>query len=230
MRDLPRRSLTAAVYGIVVIAAIFAPEIVFYILLAVIGALGVSELLALRTGRPSVALGIVFIAGLASLGWLREIGAAGARHGTPEELPVWLLATILPTWAADVSAYAVGTAIGRHRLAPAISPGKTWEGTIAGWVACAAMVIAVASAYGLGRPPFIVIALGLGPVGLAGDLLESYVKRRAGVKDSGRLLPGHGGVLDRLDSLTAGALFVLGVYVLFSLANLGAEGEVFERF
>lgn len=230
MTDLPRRSLTAAVYGIVVIAALFAPEIVFYLLLAVIGALGLSELLALRTGRPSVVLAVVFLGGLASLGWLREIGAMGARHGTPEELPVWLLSTILPTWGADVSAYAVGSMIGRRRLAPTISPGKTWEGTIAGWVACAAIVIAVASAYGLGRPPFIIIALGLGPVGLAGDLLESYVKRRAGVKDSGRLLPGHGGILDRLDSLTAGALFVLAVYVVFSLVQLGSEGDIFERF
>lgn len=230
MTALRRRTVTAAVYAIVVIAAIAAPAAVFWVLLAVVGALGLSELLALRTGRPSILLGIVFFAGLASLGALRSAGALGARHGTPEDLPVWLFVALLPTWSADVAAYLVGSGVGRRKLAPTISPGKTWEGTIAGWIACGVTVIMVASAYGLERLSVSVIAIGLGPVGLAGDLLESYVKRRAGVKDSGSLLPGHGGVLDRLDSLTAGALFVLLTGTAVGLTQLGSEGGLFDRF
>lgn len=230
MSQLPRRTVTAAVYAVVVIAAVAAPPFVFWVLLIVAGALGFMELLALRTGRPSIVFGAVFFAGLASLGALRQIGALGARHGTPEDLPVWLFVALLPTWSADVVAYLVGSAIGRRRLAPRISPGKTWEGTIAGWIACGAVVILVASAFGLERTTLTVIAIGLGPIGLAGDLLESYVKRRARVKDSGALLPGHGGVLDRLDSLTAGALFVLIVGTVVGVSQLGSEGGVFERF
>jgi phosphatidate cytidylyltransferase len=128
---------------------------------------------------------------------------------------------VLPTWAADVTAYLAGSAVGRRKLAPGISPGKTWEGTIAGFAASALVVLAVAATFGLPRIVAGVAAVGIGPVGLAGDLLESYVKRRAGVKDSGTIFPGHGGVLDRLDSLVAVATFLLLVIGLWALATLG---------
>jgi phosphatidate cytidylyltransferase len=229
MKDLPRRTLTAAVYAVAVVAAIVAPPIVFWILLAVVGVLGLFELRGLRTGRPSIALAIVFFAGLAGLGVLRSMGTFAAEHGTPE-LPAWLLVALLPTWSADVAAYFIGSLLGRRRLAPTISPGKTWEGTIAGWIACGLAVIAVASVFGMPRVPLLAIAVGLGPIGLAGDLLESYVKRRAGVKDSGTMLPGHGGVLDRLDSLTAGAVFIILVVAAFDISQLGHEGGLFDRF
>ena len=228
--DLGRRTVTAAVYAAAVVSALAAPPIVFWALLVIVGILGLVELRELRTGRPSIALAVVFFAGLAGLGVLRSIGSLAARHGTPEDLPVWLLVAILPTWSADVAAYLVGSALGRRRLAPAISPGKTWEGTIGGWIACGLAVIAVASVFGMPRVPLVAIAIGLGPVGLAGDLLESYVKRRAGVKDSGTILPGHGGVLDRLDSLTAGVVFILLVLAAFDISQLGHEGGLLERF
>lgn len=230
MKDLGRRTLTALVYAAVVVAALAAPPIVFWILLVIVGALGLVELRGLRTGQPSIYLAIVFFTGLAALGVFRAVGPWGARHGTPVDLPVWLLVALLPTWSADVAAYFVGSAIGRRRIAPSISPGKTWEGTIAGWIACGIAVIAVASAFGMARVPMIAIAVGLGPIGLAGDLLESYVKRRAGVKDSGKILPGHGGVLDRLDSLTAGSVFILLVLAAFDISQLGHEGGAFDRF
>jgi phosphatidate cytidylyltransferase len=228
--DLPRRTVTAIVYAAIVLLAVAAPPIVFWLLLGVVGVLGLTELLALRTGRPSIALGTLFVVGLACLGGLRELGAGGARHGVAGDLPVWLLLAVLPTWAADVVAYLVGAAIGRRKLAPGISPGKTWEGTFAGFAAGALIVLAVAATFGLPRVPAAIAAVGIGPVGLAGDLLESYVKRRAGVKDSGTILPGHGGVLDRLDSLVAASTFVLLVFVAWSASELGAEGGLFERF
>jgi len=230
VRDLGRRTITAIAYAAIVLLAVVAPPIVFWALLGIVGVAGLTELLALQTGRPSLVLGTLFIVGLASLGGLRELGASSARHGIADDLPVWLLLAVLPTWAADVAAYLVGSAVGRRRLAPSISPGKTWEGTFAGFAAGAVIVLAIAAAFGLPRVPAAIVAVALGPVGLAGDLLESYVKRRAGVKDSGTILPGHGGVLDRLDSLVASSTFVLLVFVAWSGSQLGAEGGFFERF
>ena len=229
MQDLPRRTITAVVYAAVVLLAVAAPPVVFWALLVIVGVLGLTELLALRTGGPSLALGTLFFVGLACLGGLRELGAIGARHGTAGDPPVWLFLAVLPTWAADVAAYLVGSTIGGRKLAPLISPGKTLEGTIAGFAAGALVVLAVAATFGLPRVPAAIAALGIGPVGLAGDLLESYVKRRAGVKDSGTILPGHGGVLDRVDSLVAASTFALLVYIGWSASQFGGEGGL-DRF
>lgn len=208
MRDLPQRTVTAAIYAAVVLIGVFAPSIVFWALLVLVGVLGLTELLALRAGRPVIVFGTLFFIGLASLGALKQIGPFGAHHGTADDLPVWLILAVLSTWAADVTAYLVGSAFGRRRIAPSISPGKTWEGTIAGFAASALVVLAVAAFFGLPRFGAAIAAVGIGPVAFGGDLLESYVKRRAGVKDSGTIFPGHGGVLDRLDSLVAVATFL----------------------
>ncbi len=115
----------------------------------------------------------------------------------------WLLLAILGTFAVDTGAYFTGRAIGRHKLAPSISPKKTWEGVAGGVVASIGAVIALAAIMDL---PLSVLQAGCIGVaitvsGVTGDLFESWLKRRAGVKDSGRLIPGHGGILDRIDSL-----------------------------
>ena len=209
MNDLRRRTVTAIVYGAVVLVGVSAPPIVFWALLIVVGVLGLTELLALRARLPAIAFGALFFVGLACLGTLKQLGPLGAHHGTADDLPVWLILAVLATWAADVFAYLAGSAFGRRRLAPRISPGKTWEGTVVGFAASALVVLAVAATFGLPRVPAAIAAVLIGPVGLAGDLLESYVKRRAGVKDSGTIFPGHGGVLDRLDSLVAVATFLV---------------------
>jgi phosphatidate cytidylyltransferase len=121
---------------------------------------------------------------------------------------VWLLLAIGATWAADVGAYVVGSLVGRRKIAPRISPGKTWEGTFGGFGAAAVAVLGIAALFGLPRGEAALAAILIGPLAFAGDLLESWMKRRAGVKDSGTLLPGHGGMLDRIDSLLAVAPFV----------------------
>jgi len=126
-----------------------------------------------------------------------------------------LLYLIVLVAAADIGAYFGGRALGRHKLAPLVSPGKTWEGFFAGLLLATAA--AVAGAYLFGRPLgswvgcCVVVAL----FSVVGDLGESMFKRRAGLKDSGHLLPGHGGLLDRIDSFTAaGPAFLLGLHAL----------------
>jgi len=127
----------------------------------------------------------------------------------------YLLILLLLTTSADIGAYFAGRAFGRRKLAPLVSPGKTWEGVVGG-VAGAAVVAAVASRW-LPVPAwlFILICVGVALLSVVGDLSESQFKRLAGLKDSGGFFPGHGGVLDRVDSLTAAApLYWLGMYLL----------------
>lgn len=153
------------------------------------------------------------------IGALQPVGVLAARRELPWELHAWLLLALVPTWAADVGSYAVGSAIGRRKLAPRLSPGKTWEGTIAGFVAAALAVAALGALTGLPPVALVIAAVAIGPAALAGDLLGSALKRRVGAKDSGELLPGHGGVLDRIDSLVTVAPVV--TIALYAAAGLG---------
>lgn len=149
---------------------------------------------------PSVLItpaGFLYIAlASASLLWLRADPLVGRAN---------VLVLLLLVWASDVGAYAVGRSVGGVRLAPSISPGKTVSGAIGGLVA--AVAVGVSAALALSQSPHLlragVLAAGLGVVAQAGDLFESWVKRRLGVKDSGSLIPGHGGLFDRLDALLA---------------------------
>jgi phosphatidate cytidylyltransferase len=118
----------------------------------------------------------------------------------------WLLVLILGVWAYDTGAYAVGRAVGRHKLIPRVSPGKTWEGVAGGTIlAVVVTLVGVWAVGGLGSGPLAVISpIGLGlaiaAAAQAGDLAESMLKRAAGAVESGVLIPGHGGLLDRVDS------------------------------
>jgi phosphatidate cytidylyltransferase len=141
---------------------------------------------------------------------LHRDGALGA------ELAFTLLVIV---WAADVGAYVFGRLLGRTKLAPAVSPGKTWEGVTGGLVT--AGLAAGLAAYWLELPASRLVVLGVATalISVLGDLTQSMFKRNVGLKDSGRLLPGHGGVLDRIDSLTAAVpAFVVGLWALNLLA------------
>ena len=116
------------------------------------------------------------------------------------QFPKLLLWAFIVTWATDIGAYFVGKAIGRNRLAPSISPGKTIEGLIGGVVIAALLGGAWVWDQQLGRALFVAAPL-FALAAQAGDLFESWIKRTAGVKDSSHILPGHGGVLDRIDGL-----------------------------
>lgn len=125
----------------------------------------------------------------------------------------WLLYVLLLVWVADIGAYFAGRRFGRRKLAPQVSPGKSWEGVYGGLAATSLLALGFAAWLGLGvgEGSWLVVAtLGVTLVSVLGDLLESMLKRLRGIKDSGSLLPGHGGILDRVDSLTAAVpLFAL---------------------
>lgn len=157
----------------------------------------------LRNGAVAVAVGWVVLlpAGLA----LVQLRGAS---------PLVVFAVMAAIWTADIAAYFSGRAFGRHRLAPRISPGKTWEGVLGAVIAVVAYGLAILAWQdrlpdGAGALAGVVAGLILlTGISVAGDLLESLLKRQAGVKDSGRLLPGHGGVLDRIDSLASALPFI----------------------
>lgn len=139
-----------------------------------------------------------------------------------EQQAVAVLAFFILIWMSDTAAYVCGSLFGKHKLAPHISPGKTWEGFLGSCVFTVGLAIGLSyiPLFGLmGRPLswWIVYALIIQVFGLMGDLLESLFKRKAGVKDSGKIIPGHGGVLDRLDSI----LFATIPAYLFWLVALG---------
>jgi len=157
---------------------------------------------------------VVFIVGWDALMAAHQVGS------------VFLLSVLLIVWLADSGAYFAGRRFGQHKLAPLISPGKTWEGVLGAWLlVLASMAIVLSAGHVFGIFPFtvypgsfsgwlilLVILTLLVGVGVAGDLFESLMKRQAGLKDSSALLPGHGGVLDRLDALLPVLTLAVGLY------------------
>jgi phosphatidate cytidylyltransferase len=155
---------------------------------------------------------VKWLCGLLTLvpAWLATIVLHAGSDGRGK-----LLFLLVLIWAADIAAYFAGRAFGRHKLAPTVSPGKTWEGVAGGTLALLAVaLVGVFWALPVGGYLILICVL-TGWLSIVGDLSESMFKREAGVKDSGRLFPGHGGVLDRIDSLTAAVpAFWLGLAIL----------------
>lgn len=165
--------------------------------------------------------------------WLQKkwalSGIGGLLVGAVVLFPTWLAMVQLRTlgpgvllgifavvWMADIAAYFSGKAFGKHKLAPSISPGKTWEGAIGAGVGVVIYGLVVRQVFGLELltlPLWILVLFAVTAISIIGDLYESLLKRKAGIKDSSNILPGHGGVLDRIDSLTS----TLPVVALFWL-------------
>lgn len=139
-------------------------------------------------------------------------------HGRVPDGPFVILYLLVLVWLADSGAYFAGRQWGRRKLAPVISPGKTWEGVYGAMAVCTVFAVAVGLAYGdtlKQAAGLLLVSLLTVMFSIVGDLLESLMKRQAGIKDSSNLIPGHGGVLDRIDSLTAAApVFFLGLHWL----------------
>jgi phosphatidate cytidylyltransferase len=143
---------------------------------------------------------------MALVGWVVLVPTGLAMQDLRNGHPTWLLGMMGLVWMADIAAYFVGRRFGKHKLAPSISPGKTWEGVAGAMLGVTAYVLVAwsFSSFKLVILPVLLVASWCW-VALAvfGDLFESAIKRQAGVKDSGALLPGHGGLLDRGDALTS---------------------------
>lgn len=192
--------------GVLVVAALVVPSAAFFLspgvlpAAALLGGAALSAVAAAVRRRGDdlylfVFVGTLYIGvGCLSFLWLRSVPAEGRN------LVFWLLAVV---WATDIGAYFAGRGIGGPKLAPAVSPNKTWAGLIGG-VLSAALVGVLASGL-LGREATLLVVGGmvLAVVAQGGDLLESWCKRRFGVKDSSHIIPGHGGILDRVDGLLA---------------------------
>ncbi len=143
------------------------------------------------------------LTGAVYIGWMA--GFLVSVRALPDGLG-WLLVILLGTWANDSAAYLTGVYLagnhlGRHLFAPTVSPKKTWEGSVAGWLASTVATAALATFLGASLLPSIGLGIAIGVLGTMGDLSVSVIKRQTGVKDSSDLIPGHGGMLDRVDSL-----------------------------
>ena len=204
MNELAIRTLTGAILVMIALLAAYVGDDIFAILVAAAASAMFYEWLRMNRGWGWYVTGFFYalLPALALL-WIRERDTHGLA------LLIWVFVV---TWSTDIGAYFAGRRFGKHKLAPSISPNKTREGLYGGMVAATLFGGAWGLGAGLGKPllsfpPLFAIAAQMG------DLFESWMKRRAGVKDSGAWLPGHGGVLDRLDGLVP-------VAVLTAIAQL----------
>ena len=147
------------------------------------------------------------LAGVIYVGWFLSfiVALRGLENGME-----WVFFAIGVTAASDTSAYFIGSLAGRHKMAPSISPKKSWEGAVGGAVFAAAMALALKALFDmpLGWVEAVILGLATSAVGQAGDLVESLFKRNMAIKDSGHSIPGHGGLLDRMDSVVFAAALV----------------------
>jgi len=196
------RILSASILGPLLLAALWLGFPWVDIVAALAAPIMVSEWLRLTHGRaPARVLALAYaMAAVIALLWLRHQPPYG------RETSIWIVACV---WATDTGAYFLGTIAGGAKLAPRISPGKTWSGLIGGvcWAAVASAAIGLL--FGLGGTLTLAVAgVAIAVIAQLGDLAESAAKRAAGVKDSGKLIPGHGGLLDRIDGLMAALVAV----------------------
>lgn len=164
-----------------------------------------------QIGRDWVAFKFV----LAVLALLPAWLGLGALHGRGEHGPELALFIFVLMWAADSGAYFAGKTFGRHKLAPRVSPGKTWEGVAGGLIASALLAVFAGQWFGWSGDrliTFVALALACAVISIVGDLFFSLLKRQQNLKDTGHLFPGHGGILDRIDSLLAAVpVFLYGL-------------------
>jgi phosphatidate cytidylyltransferase len=196
--SLQQRLVSAVVMGVVFVAVLAIGGWFFALIILAIGGLAYKELFALTQTPNEKFIGIAYILiPVLCLIWLRL---------SFSDVPVlMIMMTVILT---DTGAYFTGRAIGGLKLAPKISPNKTWSGLFGGIFAAAIGLGLLAYFYGVAPASrYVILGAALAVIAQTGDLLESYLKRRAGVKDSGTLIPGHGGILDRIDGLLTAVPF-----------------------
>ena len=170
--------------------------------------------LLLRPQKEGAFIGWAWtIAGILYVGWLLShlVALRGLDDGRN-----WVFLALLANFGSDTAAFFAGRALGRHHLAPGISPGKTWEGAIAGFLGAIIVSLLFTMLLPLSYGQAVLLGFLVSLFGQLGDLIESLLKRNMGVKDSGRLLPGHGGALDRIDSVVFAGVVVY-YYVIWAI-------------
>jgi phosphatidate cytidylyltransferase len=210
-----------------------------YVLLVALLLLGAWQISATAAGREWV-LSLAVVWWVAALLWIVfapkrvsvwSAAAAGVLALVPSWLALarlrlvvpqgaqWVLFVLVLVWVADIGAFFCGRRFGRVRLAPEVSPGKTWEGVLGGTAVSALVAVAGSAWFHVPLLSFVPLCLAAVGFSIVGDLTESLLKRFAGVKDSGSVFPGHGGVMDRIDSLTGAApVLLLGLTLLGVIA------------
>lgn len=194
-RNLFVRTASGIVYVALMVAAVFTPWVAVPLALFFI-TVGLYEFYKLCKNPKLYPVGPIWIAIPLCILFFLWI---------PKQ-PVLVLAFLILIWMSDTAAYVFGSLFGKHKLAPNISPGKTWEGFLCSCVFTVGLAVGLSyipyfQQSGLQMCQWIVLSLIIQVFGLMGDLIESLFKRKAGVKDSGNIIPGHGGVLDRVDSI-----------------------------
>jgi phosphatidate cytidylyltransferase len=213
--EFRKRVISAVILAPIVLGAIISGGVWFYALMLLVAVYMMREWDALTAFRNSAgwgAAGVFYvILTCICLIRLREEALGGSI-----ELLLFLL---LIVWSTDIGAYFSGKLIGGVRLVPSISPNKTWAGLLGGMGA--AMLVSVILSIFFAFPPHIAHAIWMGPllaiVAQTGDIFESWMKRKAGVKDSGHLIPGHGGILDRVDGFTFSAPLLVILHILMAV-------------
>lgn len=206
------------VFGALVAAAALGPSVILIFRPSLEGSLATWVATTFATAYLVVPLAhIVLVRGImgettGAGHWLStlegHLGMAATARGF-----AWFLLALVTTWLTDVGAYAAGRTLGRHKMTPVLSPNKTWEGFAGGVVAAVIVTLIANWCFGIGMQPVVALVVGvvIALTAVVGDLAESLLKRQTGVKDTGTLIPGHGGILDRLDSQLF--VFVVVYYV-----------------
>lgn len=189
-------------------AAYLAPDVVLGVLvLTLVSSLAWQLTRTNKSEQPFVDWALTLAGGL-YVGWLSAHFVV--LRGLPGGMG-WMILALAATWSCDSSAYLIGRVWGRRSFFPSVSPHKTWEGALAGWVGGTVVVLIGGLVMGLPVPQALALGGAASLAAICGDLVESMIKRQMGVKDSGALVPGHGGILDRVDSL----LFVVVLVYYF---------------
>ena len=212
MNEFVKRVLSGIFYVVVLWSATSYSQLSFSILFIVLGLICLLEMWMLRKRKSKI---IPFIYVLTPFFIVQLFGFSDRNYSLKEFDPSPVLILFVLTWVFDSFAYLIGTKFGKNRIMPKISPKKSWEGFFGG------MVFTIVSIYFLNKfydsfsmNFLIILALIVPFTATAGDFIESYYKREAGVKDSGSLIPGHGGFLDRMDAL------MISIPVLYLLINI----------
>ena len=215
MNELIKRSISGIIYVGVMWAGVSFSALSFNILFSIIGIWSFYEMYKLRKGKKKLIAFLYVI-----IPFLLIHSLVMTNHNFPEQKfnPSLILLMFILTWTFDTFAFLVGIKFGKNKILPSISPKKSWEGfigglifcTIAGWIAYDFF----SDFFTLDIKTIIVLSLSLPFTATLGDFIESYYKRKAEVKDSGNIIPGHGGILDRMDA------FMVTIPVLYIIINI----------